>query len=82
MVETLHSYRAPLQAGNLLVIMSGLADYTDKILKLVHFAFDAESGTLAACSEGIGMKFDQKNRRIMTFSAEDQARLAARKVRF
>jgi acyl-CoA thioester hydrolase len=81
-VETLHSYRAPLQAGNLLVIMSGLADYTDKILKLVHFAFDAESGTLAACSEGIGMKFDQKNRKIMTFSAEDQARLAARKVRF
>jgi len=81
-VETLTSYRAPLQAGNLLVIMSGLADYTDKILKLVHFAFDAESGTLAACSEGIGMKFDQRNRKVMTFSAEDRTRLAARKVRF
>ncbi len=81
-VETLHSYRAPLEAGNLLVIMSGLADYTDKILKLVHFAFDAESGTLAACSEGVGMKFDQKARKIMTFSAEDRARLATLKVRF
>jgi acyl-CoA thioester hydrolase len=81
-VETLHSYRAPLQAGALLVIMSGLADYTDKILRLMHFAFDAESGTLAACSEGIGMKFDQKNRKIMTFSADDQARLAERKLRF
>ena len=28
-----------LQAGALLVIMSGLADYTAKILKLMHFAF-------------------------------------------
>ena len=81
-VETLHSYRTSLQAGALLAIMSGLADYTDKILRLMHFAFDAESGTLAACSEGIGMKFDQKNRKIMTLSAEDQARLAARKLRF
>jgi acyl-CoA thioester hydrolase len=81
-VETLHSYREPLQAGTLLVIMSGLADFTDKILKLVHFAFDAESGTLAACSEGIGMKFDQKIRKIMTFSGDDQARLAQLKLRF
>jgi len=81
-VETLHSYREPLQAGALLVIMSGLADYADKILRLMHFAFDAESGTLAACSEGIGMKFDQKHRKIMAFSAEDQARLAERKLRF
>ena len=28
------------------------------------------------------MKFDQKIRKIMTFSAEDQARLAERKLRF
>ena len=60
--------------------MSGLADFTDKTLKLVHYAFDAESGTLVACSEGVGMKFDQKVRRIMTFSAEDRVRLAQRKV--
>jgi acyl-CoA thioester hydrolase len=79
-VETLHSYRAPARAGDLMVIMSGLADFTDKTLKLVHYAFDAESGTLVACSEGVGMKFDQKVRRIMTFSAEDRARLAQRKV--
>ena len=81
-VETLHSYRRPLKAGALLAIMSGLAGYTDRILQLVHFAFDAESGTLAACSEGIGMKFDQKIRKIMTFSAEDQSRLGQRTLRF
>lgn len=80
-VETLHTYRAPLQAGALLVILSGLADFTDKILRLVHYAFDAESGTLAACSEGVGMKFDQKARKIMTFSDEDRLRLSERKLR-
>jgi acyl-CoA thioester hydrolase len=81
LVETLHSYRTALPAGALLVIRSGLASYTDKILKLYHFAFDAESGALAAGAEVIGMKFDQKQRKIMTFSAEDQARLAACKLR-
>jgi acyl-CoA thioester hydrolase len=61
--------------------MSGFADFTDKILKLAHYAFDAKSGTLAACSEGIGMKFDQMVRKIITFSAEDQRRLSQRKLR-
>lgn len=79
-VETLHTYRAWLQAGDLLVIMSGLADFSDKILRLAHYAFDAESGTLAATAEGIAMKFDQKARTIMAFSAEDRERLARRKL--
>lgn len=79
-VETLHAYRAPLRAGDLLVVMSGLAEFSDKTLKLAHFAFEAETGTLAACCEGIAMKFDQKNRRIMAFSAEDRARLAGQKL--
>jgi acyl-CoA thioester hydrolase len=79
-VETLHTYRSPLNAGNLLVIMSGLADFTDKILKIAHYAFDAESGTLAACAEGVGMKFDQRTRKIMPFSADDRVRLSERKL--
>lgn len=80
-VETLHTYRAWLGAGNLLVVMSGLADFSDKILKLAHYAFDAESGLLAASAEGIAMKFDQTARRILTFSTEDRARLAELKLR-
>jgi acyl-CoA thioester hydrolase len=81
-VEMLNHYRRPLKAGELIVVMSGLADFSDKVLKFTHFLFDAESGTLAACAEAVGMKFDQKVRKIMTFSADDQARLAARKLRF
>ena len=81
-VEMLHHYRQPLYAGDLVVVMSGLADFSDKVLKFTHFLFEAESGMLAACAEAVGMKFDQKIRKIMTFSAEDQARLAERKLRF
>ena len=79
-VETLHYYRTPARAGDLMVIMSGLAGFTDKTLKLVHYAFDGESGALVACSEGVGMKFDQKIRKIVAFAADDRARLARCKL--
>ena len=81
-VEMLNHYRRPLRAGDLIVVMSGLADFSDKVLKFTHFLFDAESGTLAACAEAVGMKFDQKVRRIMTFSDDDRVRLAGQKLRF
>jgi len=79
-VEMLNHYRRPLRAGDLLVVMSGLASFTDKVLTFTHFLFEAETGTLAACAEAVGMKFDQKVRKIMTFSTEDQARLGERKL--
>ena len=59
-----------------------MADFSDKVLKFTHFLFEAETGMLAACAEAVGMKFDQKIRKIMPFSADDQARLAGRKLRF
>jgi acyl-CoA thioester hydrolase len=80
-VEMLNHYRRPLAAGDLLVVMSGLADFSDKVLTFTHFLFEAETGMLAACAEAVGMKFDQKVRKIMTFSTEDQARLSQRRLR-
>ncbi len=80
-VEMLNHYRRPLHAGDLLVVMSGLASFSDRVLTFTHFLFEAETGTLAACAEAIGMKFDQKIRKIMTFSTEDQARLGERMLR-
>jgi len=79
-VEMLNHYRRPLRAGDLLVVMSGLASFTDKVLTFTHFLFEAETGTLAACAEAVGMKFDQKVRKIMTFTKEDQVRLGERKL--
>ena len=80
-VEMLQHYRMPLRAGDLVVVASGLGDFTDKILKFSHFLFEAETGKLAACAEAVGMKFDQKHRKIMTFSPEDQVRLGKLKLR-
>jgi acyl-CoA thioester hydrolase len=80
-VEMMSHYRAPLHAGDLAVVMSGLADFSDKTLKFTHFLFEGETGTIAACAEAVGMKFDQKIRKIMSFSADDRARLGERKLR-
>ena len=80
-VEMLNHYHRPLHAGDLLVVMSGLAAFTDKVLTFTHFLFEAETGTLAACAEAIGMKLDQKIRRTMTFTAQDQQRLGERRLR-
>jgi acyl-CoA thioester hydrolase len=80
-VEMLNHYRRPLRAGDLLVVMSGLASFTDKVLTFNHFLFETETGTLAACAEAVGMKFDQKSRKIMPFSQEDLARLGERQLR-
>lgn len=80
-VETLVHYRQPLRAGDLAVMMSGLAAFTAKTLIFTHFLFEAETGMLAACAEAVGMKFDQKVRKIMSFTTEDQARLAARQLK-
>jgi acyl-CoA thioester hydrolase len=81
-VEMLQSYRRPLSPGDAMIVMSGLADYSDKIVRLTHFLFDAETGTLAACAEGVAVKFDQKARKAMAFSEEERDRLAARKLRW
>ena len=80
-VEMLSRYRQALRAGDLLVVMSGLASFTDKVLTFNHFLFEAETGTLAACAEAVGMKFDQRNRKIMPFSQEDLARLGERQLK-
>ena len=80
-VEMLNEYRAPLAAGDLAVVMSGLADHTDRILKFAHFLFEAETGRLAACAEAVGMKLDQKLRKTMKFSVDEQARLTAGKIK-
>ncbi|HYC63655.1 MAG TPA: thioesterase family protein [Reyranellaceae bacterium] len=80
-VEMLNEYRQPLAAGDLAVVMSGLADHSDRVLKFTHFLFEGETGRLAACAEAVGMKLDQKLRKTMKFSPHDQARLGARRIR-
>ncbi len=81
-VEMMQYYRRPLVAGDAAIVMSGLADHGDKIVKLAHFIFEAETGMLAACAEAVGVKFDQKIRKVMAFSEEERTWLVARKLRW
>ena len=80
-VEMLNHYRRPLRAGDLVVVMSGLAAFTSRVLTFTHFLFEAETGTLAACAEAVGMKLDQKIRKTMAFTREEQVRLSERQLR-
>jgi acyl-CoA thioester hydrolase len=81
-IEIAQYYRNALGVGDCAVVMSGLTAFSDKIVKLVHFLFDAETGMLAACAEGVGVKFDQKMRKIVLFSDDERARLGERKLRW
>lgn len=81
-VEMRNEHHASLRAGDLILVLSGLASFTDKILTFSHFLFEAETGTLVACAEAVGMKFDQKIRKIMRFTDADRARLEQRKLHF
>ncbi len=51
-----------------------------RCITFTHFLFEAETGTLAACAEAVGMKFDQKIRKIMTFPPGGSARLHAKRA--
>ncbi len=81
-VEMMQYYRRPLAPGDPVIVMSGLADHSDKTIRLAHFLFEAETGTLAACAEAVGVKFDQKVRKVMAFSERERALLADRKLRW
>ena len=81
-VEMMQYYRRPLSPGDAVIVMSGLADHSDKIIRLAHFLFEAETGTLAACAEAVGVKFDQKVRKVMAFSEQERALLAGNKLRW
>ena len=81
-VEMRNEHHGVLRAGDLVLVLSGLAAFTDKTVTFSHFLFEAETGALVACAEAVGMKFDQKIRKIMRFTDEDRARLAQRKLHF
>ena len=77
-VEYRCRYLARLGIGARCVMLSGLLASTDRILHLVHFLYDADSGKLAAAADGVGMMLDLETRRSAKLTDEDRARLAGR----
>ncbi len=80
-LELRNEIRRPLRAGALVVIKSGVLAVTDKTMHIVHFMFDADSGELAAVADGVGVLFDQKARKLVTFAADERKRLDDRILR-
>jgi acyl-CoA thioester hydrolase len=80
-LELRNEIRRPLRAGALTVVKSGLLAITDKTMHIAHFTFDADSGELAAVADGVGVLFDQKARKLVTFAADERERLSARILR-
>lgn len=80
-LELRNEIRRPLRAGALTVVKSGLLAMTEKTMHIAHFLFDADSGELAAVADGVGVLFDQKARKLVSFAASERERLAARILR-
>lgn len=80
-LETRTLYRRPIPVGTPTVVLSGLLDVSDKVLHFAHLLFDAETGTLCASGEAVGIQFDQQTRRSMALRAEDRERLGGRVVK-
>ncbi len=80
-LELRNEIRRPLRAGALVVVKSGVLATTEKTMHIAHFMFDADSGELAAVADGVGVLFDQKARKLVTFAADERERLAARILR-
>ncbi len=76
-LETRTLYRRPIPVGTPTVVLSGLLDVSDKVLHFAHLLFDAETGTLCASGEAVGIQFDQQTRRSMALRTEDRERLQA-----
>ena len=81
-LELRNEIRRPLRAGALTVVKSGLLATTDKTMHIAHFLFDADTGELAAAADGVGVLFDQRARKLVSFAADERERLAARILRF
>lgn len=80
-LETRTLYRRPIPVGTPTVVLSGLLDVTDRVLHFAHLLFDAETGTLHASGEAVGILFDQQTRRSMKMRGEDRERLSGRLVK-
>ena len=80
-VEMLNHYRRPLRAGDLLGGDGGLAAFSEQGADLHPFPFPGRDRYAGRRAEAVGMKFDQKLHKIMTFTAEDLTRLAERRPR-
>jgi acyl-CoA thioester hydrolase len=74
-VEARVIFRRFPRAGELIEVHSGIVELGDKILRLVHWVVDPESGAAWASMEAVALTFDTKTRKAIQPSAEARARI-------
>jgi acyl-CoA thioester hydrolase len=70
-------HRAPLRAGALFTVHSGLRAVSAKTLQVVHLVFDEESRTCAAACEGVAVAMDLKTRKAIEIPEGRRRRMEA-----
>jgi acyl-CoA thioester hydrolase len=81
LVELRIVYHAPLHAGDLFTIHSGMAAVGRKTQHIVHLFFDERSRACVASAEGIAVAMDLRTRRALELTEERRQRIEARLLR-
>lgn len=81
LVELRIVHHAPLRAGDLFTIQSGMAAVARKTQHLVHLFFDERSRACVASAEGIAVAMDLKSRRAVELPEARRQRIEARLLR-
>jgi len=75
-VEARVAFRRFPHAGDLIEVHSGIAEVSEKTLRLAHWLVDPESGAAWASMEAVALTFDTKTRKAIAPSEEARARVA------
>ncbi|NWH07385.1 MAG: thioesterase family protein [Alphaproteobacteria bacterium] len=72
------AYLRELQAGELMLVRTGLVGYREKTVHFRHWVFEGETGAPCAIAEGIALLFDKETRRAVPIPADVRTGLPAK----
>ena len=68
-------FDAPLHAGDIVVVRSGLKHVGEKANQVVHWTFNGETGALVSTSEAVGITLDLEARKVVPMPEDRRAHL-------
>lgn len=62
-LEQKMKYRTEVMAGDLLIVKTQPLEVTEKVIRFIHYMYNAETGQEAASCECVGVHFDRNTRK-------------------